>query len=441
MTNSLTPANLQINIPPHFSGLSQPYRYKIFYGGRGGAKSWSFAKTLVVAAYMKKLLILCTREYQNSIADSVYRLLCNQIEEMGLYDWFTMTKKSIVSHTGAEFIFKGLNRSIGEIKSLEGVDICWVEEGQNTSENSWKILIPTIRTDADHTGEEPDSDEAVNIFKNNYSGDSEIWVSFNPEDETDPTYKRFIVNTPPETLLKKVNWSENPHFPEVLNKERLYMLEVDPEAYLHVWEGNCRKISDAQIFRNKYKISDFDEPEEGTRFYYGADFGFSQDPATLIRMWIKDECLYISHEAYGIGIELDHMADFYKQVPGSSKWPIKADNSRPETISHLKRRSFDISGAAKWPGCVEDGIAVLRSFRMIYIHTRCKRTAEEARLYSYKVDPKTEEILPIIIDAHNHCWDGIRYGLDTYIKQHNFFDNSVYADEPPDAVEEVGVAA
>ncbi len=403
------PAQITAKLPPAFEGLMKPARYKVYYGGRGGAKSWSIAKILVIKAYSQKLRILCGREFQNSIADSVHRLISDQIDELGLKAFFTITQTSIISAIGSQFIFKGLQRSIQEIKSTEGIDIAWIEEAQNTSEQSWKVLIPTIRKEG-----------------------SEIWVSFNPENESDPTYQRFVLNTPPDTIVQKVNWVDNPHFPETLNRERLYMLSVDPEAYQHVWEGYCRQISDAQILRGKCEITTFeDTPPDGCRLYFGADFGFSQDPSTLVRCWIYDNCLYISHEAYGIGIEIEDMPDFYATVPDSKTWIIKADNSRPETISHIRRKGYNIVAAEKWAGSVEDGIAVLRAFRKIYIHERCKRTAEESRLWSYKVDKQTEEVLPVVVDKHNHIWDAVRYALDGIIKQHNFFDDALILDEPP----------
>lgn len=156
-------------------------------------------------------------------------------------------------------------------------------------------------------------------------------------------------------------------------------------------------------------------------------------------MFILDNNLYIEYEAYGNGVELDDMWKFYagktdatpKQledwkatddtkfpgIPEARKWPIKADNSRPETISHIKGQGFNISAAQKWQGSVEDGITFLRGFKKIIIHPRCKETAKEARLYSYKTDRITGEVLPIIEDKNNHCWDGIRYGLDGYIKR------------------------
>jgi len=394
-------------IPDCFSGLFTPKRYKIYFGGRGGAKSWSVAKALIRLAYEKPLRILCTREFQSSITDSVHRLISDQISEMGLSDYFSITRTSITSVNGSQFIFKGLQHSIQEIKSTEGIDICWIEEAQVISETSWEILIPTIRKE-----------------------NSEIWITFNPNEKTDPTFLRFVKDTPPKAIKKKVGWEDNPFFPDVLDAERRYMLEIDPEAYEHVWGGHCRTVSDAVIFRGRFEVSTFGEPPEGTRIYYGLDFGFSQSPQTFVRSWIIDDILYISHEAWGIGIELDDTVDFLKTVPGAKSWPIKADAARPETISHLRRHGFDISAAEKWPGSVEDGLAVMKSFRKIVIHERCQYCAEEFRLYKYKIDKQTNEILPIIIKKFDNFPDAIRYSLVGLIRRSNVLDNSVYQDFP-----------
>ena len=396
---------MTVELSPEFPApfdclMHQSARYKVFYGGRGGGKSHAIAKALVCLSALKKLRILCTREFQNSITDSVHRLISDQIDMLGMDKFFNVQKTTITSSIGSEFIFKGLARSIQEIKSTEGVNICWLEEAQNTSETSYEILIPTIR--------EPGS---------------EIWVSFNPEQETDPTYRRFIASPPPDAIVRKVNWSDNPFFPEVLNRERLYMLSVDPEGYQHVWEGFCRQVSEAQIFKGKFVVESFDDPPDGTRLYYGVDWGFSQDPTAIVRSWIAGNRLHIDHEAYGVGVEIDHLPELFRKVPGSDVWPLKADNARPETISHMRRKGFAISAAEKWKGSVEDGIAVLKGFEKIVIHPRCRHTAEEFRLYQYKIDKQTNEILPIVEDMNNHCIDALRYSLTGFIRQPNFFDS------------------
>ena len=390
----MTTAEKKLSFAPKFKPLFKPIRYKVFRGGRGGAKSWGIARALVIMAASKKLRILCTREVQNSIKDSVHKLLKDQIEMLGLNPWFRITNEMITSACGSEFLFKGLRFDPLGIKSTEGVDICWVEEAQSVSADSWDILIPTIRKEG-----------------------SEIWVSFNPGEETDPTYQRFVVNPPDNCVTVEVNYYDNPYLPDTLRKEMEYCKRIDYEAYEHIWLGKPKSISEAVIFKRRYKVEAFPDDlwQQADRLFFGADFGFANDPSTLIRMFMLENKLYIEYEAYGVGVELDEMPQFYDSIPEARRWPIKADSARPETISHIARKGFSIDAAAKWKGSVEDGIAYLKGFEEIIIHERCKHTADEFRLYSYKVDKKTNEILPVIVDAHNHCIDAIRYGLDGYI--------------------------
>lgn len=390
----MTAAETRLSFAPKFKPLFQPKRYKTFHGGRGGAKSWAAARALVIMAASKKLRILCTREVQNSIKDSVHKLLKDQIEMLGLNPWFRITNETITSASGSEFLFKGLRFDPLGIKSTEGVDICWVEEAQSVSSDSWAILIPTIRKEG-----------------------SEIWVTFNPGEEQDPTYQRFIVNPPDDSITVEVNYYDNPYLPDTLRKEMEYCKRVDYEAYEHIWLGKPKSISDSVIFRNRYRVEAFPDDLwlQADRLFFGADFGFANDPSTLIRMFMIETRLYIEYEAYGVGVELDEMPQFYDSIPEVRKWPVKGDNSRPETISYLARQGFSIDAAEKWKGSVEDGVTYLKGFEEIIIHERCKHTADEFRHYSYKVDKKTGDILPIIVDKFNHCIDAIRYGLDGYI--------------------------
>lgn len=391
----------RIEFPKPFQDVFRPARYKAWYGGRGAAKSWCVARGLLLQGVHEPKRILCTREYQSSITDSVHKLLSEQISALDLDAYYDVQRARIIGSNGTEFIFKGLHHNIQEIKSTEGVDICWVEEAQSTSEESWKILIPTIRKDG-----------------------SEIWLTFNPLEETDPTYQRFVKNPPPGALIHKVSWRDNPWFPKVLDDERRYLLSVDPDSYDHVWGGKTRHISEAVIFKGKYSVRAFETPSDA-RFFYGADWGFAQDPTTLIRCYVEGTRLFIDQEAYGIGVDIDNLAkphgvpgrSMFDEVDGSRQWPISADNSRPETISYVRQRGFRIEGADKWPGSVEDGIAFLRSFEEIVIHERCKHMAQEARSYKYKVDPITGDVLPKIEDKNNHCWDAVRYALHRLIKR------------------------
>lgn len=379
-----------------FAELFQPHRYKVYYGGRGSAKSWSIAEALILLADYANIRILCCREFQSSIKESSYQLLKDTAERLNLATRFDFLDAEIRHKTtGARFIFKGLWNNEQTIKSTEGIDICWVEEAQTVSESSWQTLTPTIRKKG-----------------------SEIWVTFNPLNEDDPTTKRFIESQPPDAYVRKINFDENPFFPETLRKEMEWDKVNDYEKYLHVWEGFPRTISDAQIFKGRYVVESFDNDlyQKADRLFFGADFGFANDPNTLVRCFILDKRLYIEHEAYGVGIELDEMPQLYDSIPESRKWAIKADSARPETISYLRSRcGFNIAPAKKWQGSIEDGIAYLKSFEKIVIHPRCKHTAEEFRLYSYKIDKTTNEVLPIILDKNNHVIDGIRYALDGYI--------------------------
>ena len=383
-------------MPNAFLELFRPHRYKVYYGGRGSGKSFSVARALILIASRVQVRVLCCREIQNSIRDSSYQLLKDMVGRLGLETRFVFTDQEIrCPTTGSRFIFKGLLRNEQSVKSTEGIDICWVEEAQTVSEVSWEVLIPTIR-----------------------KANSEIWVTFNPLNLDDPTTERFITNPPPEAYVRKVNFDENPHFPEALRREMEWDRKNDFEKYLHIWEGYPRTISDAQVFRGKYIVEAFSDDlyKKASRLFFGADFGFARDPSTLVRCFILDKKLYIDFEAYGVGVEIDELPALYRSVPLADKWPIKADAARPETISYLANRcGFRIEAAKKWQGSVEDGIAYLKGFDKIVIHPRCKHTADEFRLYSYKVDKTTSEVLPIIVDKWNHIIDGLRYALSDYI--------------------------
>lgn len=373
--------------------LNKKARYKIAYGGRGSGKSWANARCLLVLAVQKKIRVLCTRQLQTSIANSVHKLLSDSIQELGLTHLFEITRDSIRCNNGSEFFFKGIQNNINEIKSIEGIDYCWVEEAQSVSEESWEVLIPTIRKE-----------------------NSEIWVTFNPDREEDATYQRFIINSPPESIAHLVNFYDNPWFPEVLRKEMEYCKETDFAKYEHIWLGKTVVNTDLQIYHDKFEIKEFETPENVT-FYYGADWGFAKDPTALIRCFIKDQCLYIDYESGGVEVEFEQLPQLFEQIPEARKWEIRCDNARPETISYMSRQGFRTVACPKWKGSVEDGIEYIRSFRRIYVHPRCKRTYEEFKFYSYKQDKNTGDILPVIVDKNNHYMDALRYALNPYIQK------------------------
>ncbi len=382
---------MDIDFPAPYEALFKPYRYKVLYGGRGSGKSWSIARALLLQGVQRPLTILCTREVQNSINDSVHRLLREQIDELGLNDEYKVTQNSIYGRNGTEFIFKGLRFNVREIKSTEGVDIAWCEEAQAISAESWDVLIPTIRKEG-----------------------SEIWISFNPLDEHDPTYERFVLSPPDTAFVRKVNYDENPYFPKVLESEMEWLKQRDYQSYLHVWEGEVRKHSNALVFGGYFRVEAFETPNNA-RFYQGADWGFSSDPSTLIRCFVDGRKLYIDREAWGVGVEIDNTPALFDTIDTARRWPIKADCARPETISYMRRHGFNITAAKKWQGSVEDGIEFLKTFDII-IHPRCVHTIDEFNHYSYKVDKQTGDILPVIVDAWNHLCDSLRYALSDLIK-------------------------
>lgn len=376
---------VQLKIPEQFAAFEKPARYKVAYGGRGGGRSWTMARMLLWRAIAGKIRILCAREFQTSIADSVHRLLSDQITSLGLDMYFEVTQKEIRSVSGSVFLFKGLRHNASEIKSMEGVNICWVEEGHNVSPDSWDYLVPTIR--------EPES---------------EIWVSFNPVDEDLETYQRFIEHEYPSIVRVKTTIFDNPFAPQVLLDEAEHDRIADPDRFDWVWLGNPRKLTEASIFGDKVRIAIFDTPEVD-RFYYGMDFGFSNDPTTINRSYIVGDTLYIDYEASGVGIEIPELPSLMMQVPGADRWPVVADSSRPETISYLNNHGFRVMSSPKGAGSIEEGIEYLRGYKEIVIHERCRLLASEAKWYSYKVDKATGHILPKPVDAHNHGWDALRY--------------------------------
>lgn len=373
--------------------ISENKRYKVSYGGRGSSKSWTAGRCLVVRAMLSKIRILCTRQLQTSIKDSVHKLLCDTIYALHLEEFFDITRDTIRCHNGSEFIFKGLQNQTNEIKSIEGIDICWVEEAQSVSEDSWAILIPTIRKE-----------------------NSEIWVTFNPDREEDATYQRFVVNPPPDSIVQLVNYYDNPWFPDVLRKEMEYDKQVNYAKYEHVWLGKTVLNTDAQVYHDKFELKDFETPENVT-FFYGADWGFANDPTAVIRCFIKEQCLYIDYESGGVGVEFEELPALFDKIPEIRRWDIRADSARPETISYMARQQFKIKACPKWKGSVEDGIEYIRSFRKIYVHSRCKHTYEEFKFYSYKQDKNTGDILPVVLDKDNHYMDALRYALNPYIQK------------------------
>jgi phage terminase large subunit len=297
-------------------------------------------------------------------------------------------------------MFQGMqNHTAESIKSLEGYDIAWVEEAQSLSARSLDLLRPTIRKPG-----------------------SELWFSWNPTRPGDPVDVLFRGGPlPPDAVLVEANWSDNPHFPEVLKAEMEWDRRRDPDKYQHVWLGGYRRVSEARVFQN-WRVEAFETPD-GASLLFGADWGFSTDPTVLVRCFIEGRRLFVDHEAYAVGCEIDRTPDLFDTIPEARRWPIIADSARPETISYLRRHGFpNIRPAMKGTGSVEDGVEFLKSHDIV-VHPRCRHLVDELALYSYRTDRHTGELLRRLEDRENHVIDALRYAVEG--RQRGSYDASL----------------
>lgn len=384
--------NIRVQLPEKVYPLfnAQDKRYIILYGGRGSGKSHSIAQILILMATQRPIRILCVREFQSTMKESCHKLLCDYIDKFNLQSFFDTTNNRILGLNGSEFIFRGIRLDPGGIKSLEGIDIAWIEEGQSISAASMEILIPTVRNPG-----------------------SQIWCSMNPHKLDDPIYK-MILSPPPRSLIIEMNYLDNPFCSLELIEEADYLKSIDADLYRHIWLGEVLTLSEAIIFKGKYEIQEFDSPDKAD-FLHGLDWGYSADPAAMIRCYVQDFNLYIDYEAGGYGIELDEYGPHLRSIPTGQRWKWYADCAQPGNINLLKKQGFQVEGAKKYAGSVEDGITHIRSYRKIIIHPRCKNTIAEFGKYSWKIDRVSAEIQPVPVDKDNHYIDALRYALSKYI--------------------------
>ncbi|HHE3639733.1 TPA: PBSX family phage terminase large subunit, partial [Pasteurella multocida] len=387
----------QIEIPPKLIPVfSKPnMRYRGSFGGRGSAKTRTFAKMTAVVAYQRAMnnesgVILCGREFMNSLEDSSLEEIKQAIRsEPFLEAFFEIGEKFVRTKCGRiSYVFTGLRHNLDSIKSKARILLAWVDEAESVSEIAWQKLLPTVR-----------------------ESNSEVWVTWNPEKKGSATDLRFRQSIPENAMIVEMNYTDNPWFPDVLEQERLNdKKRLDDATYRWIWEGAYLEASEAQIFKGKYEELEFKPNQDFNGPYFGLDFGFAKDPTAVVKCWVFDNNLYIEHEAGKTGLELDHTAGFMKErVPDIEKYILRADSARPESISYLKRNGIPrIEGVKKWSGSVEDGIEHIKSYRKVYIHPRCKETLREFRLYSYKTDRLTGDVLPTVLDEHNHYIDAIR---------------------------------
>lgn len=401
----MTDERTQLQIPPKLIPLFAPprgaLRYRCSHGGRGSAKTRTFALMTAVFAYMMAEqgmsgVILCGRELMNSLEDSSMEEVKKAIKSVPFLNaYFEIGERYIrTRNRRIDYIFCGLRHNLDSIKSKANILLAWVDEAESVSDIAWKKLRPTVRE----------------------SG-SEIWVTWNPEKEGSATDTRFRLNTPSGCMIVEMNYSDNPWFPEVLELERQDDLRIlNPEEYAWIWEGAYRKNSEAVIFSGRWQVETFTPQPHWNGPYYGLDFGFSTDPTAANEVWIADNRLYIHRDFSRHGLELDHTPrETIKAFPGIEKHVIRADCARPDSISYLKRNGLPrIQGDPKLE--VEDGIAHMKHYEKIIVHPSCKATRKELMLYSYKVDRLSGDVMTDIVDANNHNMDAIRYALYPIIK-------------------------
>ncbi len=380
---------IKLFLPKPFYEFLKPAPFKISWGGRGGAKSYTIAKLLVIKGYEGRKKILCAREYQNSLKESAKALIEEQIRELGLSWFYKITETEITGLNGTEFIFKGLRLNIGSLNSMVGVDICWLEEGQFNSKASIEALFPTIR-----------------------KKDAEIWVSMNPRKKDDILYDMFLAGKPPEgSIIVKVNYYDNPWFYETtLPSQMEHMRTRDPARFRHIWLGELDTRSDALVFDRWRK--GILHPIPGQRPYFGCDWGFSNDPLALTKVYIFNDTneLYVAEEYVAHKVEVENLPDAFDRISGIRFGVTTADSARPELISHMRRKNYRVHPSVKGKNSVIEGVEFLRSYDIV-INPDCTNTIDEFETYSYDMD-KNGTIIAALKMEKDHCIDSIRYAIE-----------------------------
>jgi phage terminase large subunit len=392
-------AKINADFPEKLQFLFTPKRYKVARGGRGSAKSWSFARALLIKGASQTMRILCTREVQKSIKDSVHKLLSDQIQSLGLGSFYQVLETEIRGRNGTLIIFAGLaQHTIESIKSYEGIDIVWIEEGQVVSKRSLSILIPTIRKDG-----------------------SEIWISYNPELDTDPVHDMFTVNPPDDCISVLVNHSDNPWFPEVLEKERLRCKQLDPQGYDNIWEGMCKPAVVGAIYYNEVAAAEKNQQicnvpyDPMLKVHVVVDIGWNDSMAISFVQRLRSEIRVIDY------IEDDHRTlDSYSAEMKDKRYnwgkmflPHDGKHKNVQT----GKSCGEILGAFGWDieytpdVSIEDGIKAVRmAFGMMYFDkVKTERLVQCAKRYRRRVNQQTQVAESPLHDEWSHGADNIRY--------------------------------
>lgn len=386
-----------IQLPKPLEFLFTPSRYKVAYGGRGGAKSWSFVRALLLKAWQDKTRILCAREIQSSIKESVHQLIKDQIYNLGLENFFVVKETSILGANGSEFIFEGLRHNVDRVRSLEGVDIAAVFEAKNVTKASWEVLIPTVRKEK-----------------------SEIWVEFNPELDTDETYKRFVLVPPSNSIVRKVNWSDNPWFPEVLKQELEDLKARDNDAYLNVWEGFCRTTLEGAVYATELRIATAEERitkvpyderfpvntfwdlgwSDCTSIWFAQKVGFEYQVIDFYQNRLQKLPHYLKmlqDRPYVYGTDyLPHDAEHGSVAADSIAKQMKDAGRKVVTLERIKN--------------IQLGVNAVRTIfnRLVFDEAKCVDGLQALRHYTYKIDEHGKWGKLPEHDEHSHAADALR---------------------------------
>lgn len=390
----------KIELPKIYKFLFEPKRYKAMYGGRGSGKSHSVARALLIMGMQRPIRVVCAREIQKSIKDSVHKLLSDIIAEHDFRSFYTVQESVIKGINGTEFVFRGLKHNTRDLKSLEGADICWIEEAENVSDNSYEILIPTIRKEG-----------------------SEIWATFNVKNITDPTYRRFVTEKDEDTVSIKVSWRDNPFFPDVLCKEKDKLQRADYEAYLHIWEGEPDTRRSGAVYakqiakaREEKRVTSVPY-DPGYEVFTAWDLGFGDSTAIWWLQFVGRELRWL--EAYeNSGEQLDHYASIIKGKPYNYSMHFlphdgAAGNIRGDSVSNQLSQMGVQNTVLQRESDINIGIELLRQTiaYSVFDDKKCSDGLHALESYGYEWD----EDRAMFKSKPRHDWsshyaDAARYG-------------------------------
>ncbi len=370
------PLVARTEVHPKFVPLFDRYRYKVFWGGRGGLKTWGFARALLTIAAKHSVFVICAREFQNSIAESVHRTLESQIDRLGMRPIYDVKANGITCKpTGSEFIFEGLRHNISSIKSIEDADIVWAEEADNISKHSWDTLIPTIRKPG-----------------------SEIWISFNPKLETDETWQRFVVSPPSNSYVCKVNYTDNPWLSDELKQEMLDCRARSEDDFDHIWNGNCRFALEGAIFAEEIRAAENGQRIGHVPYIVGKpvhtywDLGKSDLTAIWFVQFNGFEHHVIDYYA-ACGKDIDHYTQVLQKrgyTYGDNWLPHDGFNklliSKKTIARQVQDAGFTVRQTPRLSRAT--GINMARSIfpRCVFDRKKCEDGLQALRHYIYRVD-------------------------------------------------------